>query len=117
MAQPASDVALSEGLETAGTPGVSVVGRTPWQIFWGRFRKDTIAITGGLFIIALIIVAITAPFLTRALVHHGPNEQFQETMLNEFSIPLGPNSAFWFGADQAGRDLFVRTVYGARTSL
>src|SRR4029450_5618705 len=29
----------------------------------------------------------------------------------------GPNSSFWFGADIAGRDLFVRTMYGARTSL
>src|SRR5262249_37061782 len=28
-----------------------------------------------------------------------------------------PNSHFWFGADDACRDLFVRTMYGARTSL
>ena len=117
MGQPASEVVAAEGLEVAGTPGVAVVGRTPWQIFWGRFRKDTIAIAGAMFILCLIIVAITAPLLTKLLVHHGPNEQFQDTMLNEFSIPLGPNSAFWFGADQAGRDMFVRTVYGARTSL
>ena len=32
-------------------------------------------------------------------------------------MPKGPNSSFWFGADAAGRDLFVRTMYGARTSL
>ncbi len=117
MGQPASEVVAAEGLEAVGTPGVTVVGRTPWQIFWGRFRKDTIAIAGAMFILALIIVALSAPLLTKLLVHHGPNEQFQDTMLNEFSIPRGPNSAFWFGADQAGRDMFVRTVYGARTSL
>jgi ABC-type dipeptide/oligopeptide/nickel transport system permease subunit len=38
-------------------------------------------------------------------------------MTDEFGVPRGPNSAFWFGADAAGRDLFVRTMYGARTSL
>ena len=29
----------------------------------------------------------------------------------------GPNSEFFFGADTVGRDLFVRVLYGARTSL
>ena len=29
----------------------------------------------------------------------------------------GPTRDFWFGADTAGRDLFVRVLYGARTSL
>jgi peptide/nickel transport system permease protein len=38
-------------------------------------------------------------------------------MTDEFGVPKGPNSEFWFGADSAGRDLFVRTMYGARTSL
>src|SRR5207244_13381042 len=34
-------------------------------------------------------------------------------------IPKGPNLKlkFWFGADAEGRDLFVRTMYGARASL
>ena len=34
-----------------------------------------------------------------------------------FGIPLGPNSSVWFGADSCGRDVFVRTIYGARVSL
>ncbi len=38
-------------------------------------------------------------------------------MTDAFGVPKGPNSTFWFGADSAGRDLFVRTMYGARTSL
>lgn len=116
MAQAQSDVVAEHALETVGTPGVQVTGRTPWQIFWGRFRKDRVAIAGALFVLALIIIAVTAPVLSKLLVHHGPNEQF-DFMTNEFGIPNGPNSQFWFGADQAQRDLFVRTLYGARTSL
>ena len=38
-------------------------------------------------------------------------------MVDEFGIPKGPNSEFYFGADAAGRDLFVRVMYGAGTSL
>jgi peptide/nickel transport system permease protein len=38
-------------------------------------------------------------------------------MTDAYGVPRGPNAQFWFGADAAGRDLFVRTMYGARTSL
>jgi peptide/nickel transport system permease protein len=116
MAQIAGDEVSAQGLEVAGTPGVAVVGRTPWQIFWGRFRKDNIAIAGALFVVVLILVALSAPLIAKSVVHHDKNKTFG-FMTNEFSLPLGPNSQFWFGADQVGRDMFVRTIYGARTSL
>src|SRR5262245_64331201 len=38
-------------------------------------------------------------------------------MTDDYGLPKGPNKQFWFGADASGRDLFVRTMYGARTSL
>ena len=37
--------------------------------------------------------------------------------LDSFGIPTGPQAAFPFGVDTAGRDLMVRVAYGARTSL
>jgi peptide/nickel transport system permease protein len=42
----------------------------------------------------------------------------QSETLDDFGIPvMGPSSDFFFGADISGRDLFVRVLYGARTSL
>jgi peptide/nickel transport system permease protein len=35
----------------------------------------------------------------------------------DIGLPKGPNAQFWFGGDSVGRDVFVRTLYGARTSL
>ena len=63
-----------------------------------------------------MLLAIFAGVISN-IVGHGPNEVFQATMSDDYGIPKGPNSSFWFGADAASRDLFVRVVYGARTSL
>jgi len=116
MAIGPAETTTDQALEAAGTPGVSVVGRSPWEIFWDRFRQDRVAIAGSIFIICLIIVAVFAPVISRVLVHHGPNDLF-DNMTNEIGLPKGPNQQFWFGADTVGRDVFVRTIYGARTSL
>lgn len=117
MSQVAADTAL-------GAPGGGFsaaaeerdVGKTPWQLFWGRFRSDRVALVGVAFILLLVAIALAAPLIA-GIVGHGPNELFTREMTDEFGLPAGPNSEFWFGADSAGRDLFVRVIYGARTSL
>jgi peptide/nickel transport system permease protein len=113
---------LSQVADTVGDPtaayGVeaAVVGKTPWQLFWGRFKQDKLAFLGLGFIGVLLLAALLAPVVSNA-VGHGPNELFQREMTDSFGLPKGPNSEFYFGADKAGRDLFVRVLYGARTSL
>lgn len=109
---------------TVATPPVAgrealptVVGKTPWQLFWARFKRDRVAIVGLGFIALLVVLALTAPVIAEHVVHHGPNDRFQREMTDQFGLPLGPNERFWFGADRVGRDVFVRVLYGARTSL
>jgi peptide/nickel transport system permease protein len=98
-------------------PGSTIIGRTPWQIFWMRFRKDRVALAAGTFLILLAGAAVAAPLIAGGLVHHDPNALFRDT-LNEYGLPVvGPSRQFWFGVDTSGRDVFVRTIYGARTSL
>ncbi|MCC6222270.1 MAG: ABC transporter permease [Thermoleophilia bacterium] len=94
-----------------------VAGKSPRQLFWERFRKDRAALSGLAVIVLLTLIAVFAGVIGKHLVGHGPNDLFQREMTDEFGLPLGPNSEFWFGADTAGRDLFVRVLYGARTSL
>jgi peptide/nickel transport system permease protein len=97
-----------------------VVGRSPWQLFVARFRKDHVAMGALGFLALLVLLALLAPWIADNVVHHGPNDLFIHEpvkMVNEFGLPLGPNEQFWFGADRSGRDLFVRVLYGARTSL
>jgi peptide/nickel transport system permease protein len=110
--------------ETTGAPGApppaadeaTIVGRTPWQLFWGRFLQDRFAIAGLAFIGLLVLIALFAPVIA-TIVGHGPNELFQRQVTDVFGIPEGPQSGFLFGADGSGRDAFVRTIYGTRVSL
>lgn len=92
-----------------------VIGRSPWELFWRRFRKDRFAIAGLVIIATMLVLAIFAP-LTESITGHEKNQVFLDK-LDEFGIPTGPSGEFWFGLDTAGRDMFVRVVFGARTSL
>ncbi|MDX6541360.1 MAG: peptide/nickel transport system permease protein [Gaiellales bacterium] len=93
----------------------SVEGRSPRQIFWARFRQDKAALAGLVTIAILLLLAIFAGVISN-IVGHPPNTVYS-VITDDYGIPKGPNSSFWFGGDSAGRDLFVRVIYGARTSL
>jgi ABC-type dipeptide/oligopeptide/nickel transport system permease subunit len=92
-------------------------GLSPRQLFWRRFKQDKAAIAGSIVIIVLILIAIAGGPVAERVTGHAQNEPYTLEMTDEFGIPKGPNSQFYFGADAAGRDLFVRVMYGARTSL
>ncbi|MDX6598417.1 MAG: peptide/nickel transport system permease protein [Gaiellales bacterium] len=108
--------ALAGPAEVHSAVVATIQGRSPRQLFWMRFRQDKAALLGAGVIIILVLLAILAGVISN-LIGHGPNEVFQAQMSDDFGIPKGPNSSFWFGADASSRDLFVRVIYGARTSL
>jgi peptide/nickel transport system permease protein len=119
VAQVASEPIAAEpiGPEAGGEPSRQVVGRTPWQLFWRRFRRDKFALAGiGVILIMVLLATVGGPILA-GVVDHGPNEVFVHEATSEVGLPIGPSADFWFGADTAGRDLFIRVIYGARTSL
>ncbi len=104
------------GAVDAGSVATAVEGRSPRQIFWMRFRQDRAALVGGVVVLILLLLAVFAPVIAHNIIGHDPNTVY-DNMTDEYGIPKGPNSSFWFGGDASGRDLFVRLIYGARTSL
>jgi ABC-type dipeptide/oligopeptide/nickel transport system permease subunit len=100
-------------------PGGALVARSKSgsRLFWERFRDDKAALFAASVIVVLALIAIFGGPLAAKITGHPNTEQYQNLMQDSFGLPKGPNSAFWFGSDGEGRDLFVRTMYGARTSL
>ncbi len=64
------------------------------------------ALAGG-WLIALVSVAVLAPYLT--------SYDYDIQDLPAAFTP--PDATHWFGTDEFGRDLLTRMMYGARTSL
>jgi peptide/nickel transport system permease protein len=95
---------------------LTIAQKSPRRLFWERFRQDKAALAGGVVVLLLIVLAIIGGPLAVRITGHPQNLPY-DSMTDSFGLPKGPNSQFWFGADAEGRDLFVRTMYGARTSL
>jgi peptide/nickel transport system permease protein len=101
---------------SAGERGGAIEGRSQWTLTWRRLRKDKMAIASAIVILIMTFLAIAAPLFAK-ITGHGPDQVFPNTGINDFGIPVGPGHSFWLGADEQGRDLFVRILYGARISL
>jgi peptide/nickel transport system permease protein len=95
---------------------VSVARKSPTRLFWDRFKQDKAALAGGVVILLLILLAIAGGPIAASITGHGPNEIVPNSQ-DAYGVPFGPSGNLWFGADAEGRDLFVRTMYGARISL
>jgi ABC-type dipeptide/oligopeptide/nickel transport system permease subunit len=117
LAQSASD--FLQGPSQAGGPeaeGPGVVARTPRQLFWRRFKEDRLALFGGFLVVFMVLAALAAP-LIEDIVGHPYDEQYRDIGTNAFGTPNPPTGSFIFGFDDLGRDILVRTMYGARVSL
>jgi peptide/nickel transport system permease protein len=68
-------------------------------------RHPTIFI-GAALLGALFVVAVLAPLLAADPLKQAPISRLRP-----------PSARWWFGTDQYGRDVFARTIYGARVSL
>jgi peptide/nickel transport system permease protein len=78
-----------------------------------KAEKRTLGFAFWISVIWLVLVigaALLAPFLAIK----APEAKFNITGERP---PYAPSGKHWFGTDQDGRDMFSRTIYGARTSL
>jgi len=78
-----------------------------WSDAFDRLKKNKLAVISGIILIALIVLAIFAPWI-------APHSySYQNLELGA----VGPSSTYWLGTDTLGRDQFSRILYGARVSL
>ena len=96
--------------------GAEIAARSPFELFWRRFRQDRLALCSLVFIAILIVVAVTAPLVVALLGLPGPNVQ-NANLTDAFGSPLGPSPSHPFGVDQLGQDVMSRVVYGTRAAL
>ena len=116
----------ADAADAAGTAGSgpAVVGRSPGQLMWRRFRRDKTGVASAIIVLAFFLIALLAPVIS-ALYGKDPYTTYgqnQPGLLNDFGYPIAPNGGisgdFWFGLEPGlGRDVFTQLVYGIRTSL
>ena len=80
---------------------------SPWHDTVRRLRQNRIAMLGLALLAGLVLAAAFAPEIAPY--------PYDQTNLRYGAMP--PTRAHLFGTDELGRDLFARTLYGARISF
>ena len=81
--------------------------------FWFYFSQNTGAVIGLVIMVALVLVALLAPWIAP----HDPAQQYRAAFLTPPVWQAGGNPAFILGTDPIGRDILSRLMHGARYSL
>jgi peptide/nickel transport system permease protein len=115
-------MSLDSAVEVDNTMPVSqaVVGKSPRELAWLRFRKDKLALFAVGVIALYVFVAVFAPLICRAL-GISPT-RLDGHALNDYGLPNGPygnvSQSHLLGVEPGtGRDILARLLYGARVSL
>ena len=69
-------------------------------------RRHPTIVIGAILLLLVTLAAIIAPWVTRDPILLEPINRLKP-----------PSAEFWLGTDSLGRDVFARTVHGARISL
>jgi peptide/nickel transport system permease protein len=102
---------------------------SPAALALRRFRRDRAAVSYTVLFLVLLLSFLAAPLYARHVAGTTPEENHLSDVItvdgkrkNVVSIdaqPIGPTweQKYFLGADENGRDLAVRLLYGGRTSL
>ncbi|MFJ8585334.1 ABC transporter permease [Streptomyces sp. NPDC093595] len=105
----------------AGVKSEQIEGRSLGQIAWTRFKRDKLAVTGGVVVILLILIAVLSRPL-QALLGLDPNALQQDLIDPNTSLPKGSFGGMSLdhplGVDpKFGRDILARILEGSWVSL
>jgi peptide/nickel transport system permease protein len=79
----------------------------------GVRRTRRLVIAGGLFVVALALMAVAAPWLAP----HDPLRQSLRARLSRPTMEAADGKSHLLGTDHLGRDVLSRTIWGSRVSL
>src|SRR5213595_1964591 len=130
--EPEAEGIVLDAEETGG----DVVGRSPWALAGRRLLRNKLAMGAGALFLVIVAVSLAAPLYARHVAHSNP---FEPNLSGTFELngktiqviqqgggklglgetPVGPtwHSKYLLGADQLGRDVMARVLYGGRASL
>ena len=81
---------------------------TLWrQRVWRYVRRHPTIIFGAVLLLIMAAMAVFAPYL----------DTVDPQALSPIRRLKWPSAQYWFGTDMLGRDVYSRTIYGARVSL
>ena len=86
-----------------------VKGRSLWVDAWRRLLRNRAAMVSIVVLVFIATACIIAPMVSPIA--------FDDVFWDSVSAPPDFASGHYFGTDDNGRDLFVRTMYGGRISL
>lgn len=81
--------------------------RKPMAEFWRRFRKQKVAVIALFFVLALVAMAVFAPWIA----------PYDPATPDYMAILEGPSAKHLAGTDAYGRDIFSRIIWGTQISL
>lgn len=108
-----NDINIEDDMfERVGTKGLSSEkinkkSLTYWEDVWRRFKENKLALIGLIILSLVVITVLFGPLIS------GKDYQYMDSSVKNMS----PNSEYWFGTDQMGRDIFTRVCVGGRISL
>jgi peptide/nickel transport system permease protein len=114
-----------------------VAGRSPWTLAIRRLRRNRLAMGALVVFLLIVLISFSAPWYARDVAHvdafssnvngttivNGkvtPLMQQGGGPLHLGETPIGPTwdiHHYFLGADQQGRDVAARMLYGGRSSL
>lgn len=77
---------------------------------WYKFSKSKLSVVGLIIVLAVVFLAIFAPFVTPYPNQAGSFVDFRNS-------GKGPSPEHWFGTDVVGRDILTRIIFALRGAL
>jgi peptide/nickel transport system permease protein len=128
---------MTAGEIATAASGTAPVGAGPWTLARRRLQRNRVALTMLVVLLVIIVASLAAPLYAKHVAHTNPFTSNLDgtTIVNGKTVPVMEQEAgglglgvtpigptwdprhYFLGADNQGRDVAARLLYGGRNSL